>query len=338
MTNTMRRAAGFVVLVLSLTVMGIGNEAVKVEKRFDAAEQVIVKTVSGDLELKPGSEGQIQVLLSHNFPDGQLEPLMEMQGNVLMVTEKMTRRNTSGQAKWTISIPPGTSVKYISASGDCRAEGLRVNLNIHNASGNIDLSRLEGDVDIKTASGDLDGAAIKGAVSYSGASGDIKLTEMVGPLQIKGASSDFWGSNLSGDIQVSLASGEIVIRDSNGTFAVKTASGDVSARDVILSGGSEFKSASGSVLLRLGGALTGSVSLKSASGQVTLQQYALTQDIEFICTVGKDKGQILAPFDFETERIFEQYGQAYSEKTVKFGKGGNRVIMSSSSGDLNIEK
>jgi DUF4097 and DUF4098 domain-containing protein YvlB len=325
-------------LFLMLTICGMGNDIDRVEKTFGAAKLVTIKTISGDLELKAGPEGRIHVLLSQNHSEGELEPIMEMRGDILELAEKLPKGNSTGQSKWTVTLPPDSEVKFVSASGGCRAEGMKVNLSVHNASGNIDLSRMEGRFDIKTASGDLDGAGLKGMVTYSGASGNIKLTDMDGTLHIRGASSDFWGSRLVGTVQVSLASGEVLIRDSQGTFAVKTASGDLSVRNVAVRGNSDFKSASGNVLLRLDGPLSGQVSLKSASGMVTLQQVAQTPDIEFICTMGKDKGRILAPFDFATEREFEQYGQTYVEKVIKFGKGGNRVTMSSSSGVLTIEK
>ena len=137
---------------------------------------------------------------------------------------------------------------------------------------------------------------------------------------------------------ISRASGDLVIRDSALALKARTSSGDLSIRDVVLTGDSELGTASGSVLLRLAAAITADLVLKSASGRVTLQLNGIPSDIELICSVNKDRGQIMAPFSFESAHLVERNGQQYLEKKLRLGKAMHRVLLVSSSGDLVVEK
>jgi len=338
MMNVMRKV---VLLLLALLLMVVGLfsvETQRIERSFVAVKAVLVKTISGDLELKESSDSQIHVLVTHSYSSDTYETTLEMQGEELVLAETFSRGNFSGQSKWLVAVPKGCLVKFVSASGGCRAQNITVDLMIRNASGGIELSGVRGRVEVKTASGDLDGASIKGDVFYNGASGDIKLTEVEGKIVVRGVSSDFWGSGLSGDAEISLASGDLVVRESKLALSAKTASGDVSIRDVVLTGSTDLKSFSGSVLLRLAAPISADLALKSASGRVTLQLNGQAVDAEIVCTMGKDQGRMLVPFTFDSERQTEKNGQKYMERVIKLGKALHHVVISVASGDLIIEK
>ncbi len=310
----------------------------RIEKAFAAVKTVSVKTVCGDLNLDLSPDGQIHVLVTHTFSPERYTSVLEVQDEELFLSESLDRGAYNGQSRWTVSIPAGTAVKFVSASGGCRARDLQLDLKIRNASGDVELSRVQGRFEVRTASGDLEGADIDGDISFNGASGNVKLSSIRGNVKIYGASSDFWCSGLKGDAAISLASGDLVIKESRVRLKAGTASGDISARDIVLEGQCQMKSASGSLLLRLASPISADLTMKSASGTVTLQLNGNPDDAEFVCTTGKDRGRIMAPFDFDFERIVEKNRRKMLEKTARRGKALYRVLMSSSSGDLSIEK
>ncbi len=337
MMNALRKV--LMLLLILLFIAGLYSaKTQQIEKRFTGVDIVSVTTISGDLELRASTDEQVHVAVSHSHSPEHYKATLEQRGKELHLAETFSRGSFSGQSRWIVALPQGRSVTFVSASGGCRAQDLAVDLMVRNASGGIELNRVSGKIEVKTASGDLDGANITGEVLFNAASGNIKLTQVEGSVTARGASSDFWGSGLSGKVEISLASGDLVIRDSTLGLKAVTASGDVSIRDVTLNAAAELKSASGSVLLRLAAPLSADMTLKSASGRVTLQLNGQPADAEFICTVGKDRGRINAPFSFDSERLIEKNGQLYEEKTVKLGLGRYKIVLSVASGDLFVEK
>lgn len=324
-------------LLVFFNIYLVSNDEQLIEKQFSAVKSILVQTISGDLELKQSPDTLVHVRITFSFTSGYKTKL-EMQGQELQLGETIDRNNTDGQSKFILLIPNGLPVTFISASGTCHAQDLFMDLNVKNASGDIELNRINGKIIVKTASGDLDGTALTGDIYYNGASGNVKLIDSNGTITVKGASSDFWGRGLTGKADISLASGNLTIRDSKLTVQAKTASGDIAVRDVKLDGSSELKTASGTVLLRLSAPLQSDLHIKSATGRITLQLNAHAPNATFICRIEKERGRISSPFNFDSERVIEENGHIFLEKTVKIGNTCCTVIISCNSGDLFIEK
>lgn len=325
------------IAVLSIPGFMLAEER-RIEKVFESFKEISIRTINGDLDLEPSPDDRIHVLVTHTFSPQRYQAVLEPVGDELRLSESLESGTGTGKSSWTVSVPAGAFVRFVSGAGGCRASGMDLHLKVRNASGDVVLQRMKGRFEIRTASGDFEGEEIEGDVRFNGASGDVKLTKVKGGVKVYGASSDFWGSGLIGEADVSLTSGDLVIKESQLILKAGTISGDLSVRDLNMTGACALQSASGSVLLHLGAPLAADLTLKSASGSVVLQLNGSGIDAELICSTGQDRGKITVPFSFDSQLVLEKNGVRMLENKVRIGKGLYRVFLSSVNGDVRLEK
>jgi DUF4097 and DUF4098 domain-containing protein YvlB len=119
-------------------------------------------------------------------------------------------------------------------------------------------------VNVQTGSADVSGRGRFGEVETKTASGDINFEEIERDAAIKVAAGDVAVARVGGSLKVQTAAGDAAVGSVGGALEVKSASGDVSVEEV--GGDVSVQTASGD--LRVGAVTSGSVELKSLSGDV----------------------------------------------------------------------
>ena len=122
---------------------------------FPNVKTVSLQTHGGDCIVKNGTDGQVTVEVRYDFRPGQTyEPVLTANGSQLDLKEVVSE-NFSGYSSWTVMVPTGTKVEFVSESGDFsvnRAEGVFT----AKTSGSIDLEKCQGTFSLHTTEGDID--------------------------------------------------------------------------------------------------------------------------------------------------------------------------------------
>lgn len=295
------------------------------EWSFSGVKRIDLDGVSGDVAIRPATGKDFVVRLEARVtPSDAFEPRVDQSGSTLRIEEKWRGSNSSGHVEWTLLVPPKTKdlrFKMDTASGDLEVEGIAARIDLDTASGDVDLTdvQLASSSDLSTASGDykLRGVTLGDNCDLSTASGDIELDRVT----------------LDDDCEISTASGDIEATGCRGSMELSSASGDVSIEDCEIVGRGKFSSASGDVELELTKLPKEELYASSASGDVHLSVDDFGKAFTLTLIKRQDRGRIICPFEFTSQRTFENH-HVYEEKTVEKGKGGPEITLRTASGSV----
>lgn len=308
---------GLCLSLLTLTVAAQGRE-VLLEKSFPNKRTVNIKTISGDCLFKRGTTDSITVLVVAELsPAGAVETVFSEEGTALTLQERWVRDHSSGNILWTITLPEGATVNASSLSGDITGEDLKGEFKGKTASGDILLNRCNGSFSLRSASGDLTLQNVQGSLSLNTASGDISLNKT------------------KGETRASLASGDLSAEDAQGSLHFSLASGDGDV-DVTVTGPSSFRTASGDMKVSLNKSPSADLSVASASGDASLNFKGNPMNGIFEMTARKREGRIAAPFSFEKQETFTEWGEEYEKKSVRRGGSSVKISLSTATGRVEI--
>jgi DUF4097 and DUF4098 domain-containing protein YvlB len=319
-----RVKAGVAVVALVLGA-GTGNAQ---DWSFSGVERIEIRGVSGDVEVRPAADAKITVkLVAQVSPEDAFEPRVEQNASTLRIDERW-HGDSSGSVRWTLLVPAkaaGLRIRMNTASGDLEVEGIAARIDLETASGDISLRKAElgASSEFRTASGTftfLD-ATLGEDCEIKTASGDIKFT----------------GVTLGSDCEVSTASGDIEVVDCKGKMAMSSASGDVMVKKCDIADRGDFSTASGDVSVQLAKLPSGELEATSASGDVSLDVANYGDNFTLTLVKRQDRGRIVCPFDFASERTYEDQ-HVYEEKIVKHGTGGPEVLLKTASGSVTVHK
>ena len=217
------------------------------ERTLEAAgtDTLDVSTVRGKIDVLAGQPGQIviegaaTVRVGITVPANAVElakrvaasPPIEQTGSVIRLTipsDQEARRAVT--INYRVHVPPGTTVRANSESGETSIHGTTAAVNVRTQSGAITVGQLSGPVEIGTGSG------------------AVAAEDIAGPLSVKTASSAFNGTGLGPSLTVRTESGSV-----QGAFAGR--------------GDADVQTGSSAVTLR---GVRGGLTVKTQSGQVTL--------------------------------------------------------------------
>jgi len=295
----------------------------RVTKEFAGIEKISINTSSGDCILKKGSGTEVKVELEHDFGNGY-EPVIEKEGNRLMIKEKFRGGSWSGSAKWTLTIPDNMDVRF------------------NTGSGNFEASNLKFELDMNTGSGDIILASVKGDLRSNTGSGDVEISDFDGDMKANTGSGNMRLANSVGDVRLNCGSGNIRIKDTNAVISANVGSGDIDASGVTLAGSSSFNSGSGTTEVMLAATPKYDISVNSGSGDATLDFEGNKIEGLVVMKANKKNGRISAPFSFDTEEEIDndsgRWSQTIIKKTVQLGKSDVQIKVSSGSGTAKISK
>jgi hypothetical protein len=314
-------------LILSMIFFSCGVSKIssvrseEIDKTFSRKDNIKMEFLSGDCSITKSSDDLIHVrVISNVNPSDNFKPLMEEKDNTLELKEVYSG-STKGDVKWILSIPSGVNIKYNSASGNLGIENLKMELNVSVASGDIKIDNSEGSFKVSTASGNITSKNSNGNFKFSTASGYIKV------------------SNSEGTFKLNAASGNVIAENTKGTMKLNSASGNVKALNVTLSETCSFNTASGNVIVKLAASPQSDISINSASGNAILDYNGNTLSGYFELSVKSDNVDIIAPYQFENEKVISKNNdENYLVKTIKIGSDNPKIYISTSSGTVELKK
>ena len=219
-----------------------------------------VLTHSGDVRIKAGSSGSVQIHGKIHVGDSWLggkreddvhaieqNPPIRQDGNSVHI-EYVNYRNIS--IDYEITVPTETVVRTKSGSGDQEIEGTKGNADVQTGSGDVRLENLQGEIRVQTGSGNVRARQVAGAVRGGTGSGDVEIEET-------GA----------GDIDLHTGSGNITARGVQGSFHGETGSGEITAEGK-QSGTWDARTGSGNVRLRLPSNAAFDADISTSSGSI----------------------------------------------------------------------
>lgn len=299
------------------------NAQSKIDKNFSGIRKIDISTASGDCIVKKASGTEVNVKLEHSFGDAY-NPVIEQNGDRLVIKEKHQRGSWSGSAKWTITIPDGIDMKYNTGSGSFEASDLELELTMNTGSGSLTLENMKGEISSNSGSGDLELNNFSGEISANVGSGDLIV------------------SKASGYVKLNCGSGSIKLSNIDAEIGANVGSGNIRAREVTLAGSSSFNSGSGDVEVSLNESPKYNISVNSGSGDSELDFNGNAIDGALVMTANKKHGKIVAPFDFDkVEEIDNDNNHRDNikvRKTVKFGNSNVEIKIGTGSGVARVTK
>lgn len=219
-----------------------------------------VLTHSGDVRIKAGSSGSVQIhgkiYVGDRWFGGRREddvhaieqnPPIRQDGNSVHI-EYVNYRNIS--IDYDVTVPVETTIRTKSGSGDQTIDGTHGNVEVSTGSGDVRLSSLQGEIRVQTGSGDVRAHQVSGAVRGGTGSGDVEIEES-GP----------------GDIDLHTGSGNITARGVQGSFHGETGSGEITAEGT-QTGNWDARTGSGNVRLRLPSNAAFEADISTSSGSI----------------------------------------------------------------------
>jgi DUF4097 and DUF4098 domain-containing protein YvlB len=160
---------------------------------------------------------------------GELESLKVFQHGRDIVIENR-KRFGFGNDEYEVRIraPHGSDIDLNLASADIRGVGRFGSLEIHTASGDVEVGEVERNAKVRSASGDVQVGPVAGRVDVNTASGDVQVHTVGAGGTIRSASGDIQIGRAAQRVTVQTASGDQTIESvAEGSVDLKSASGDV---------------------------------------------------------------------------------------------------------------
>ena len=292
-------------------------------KSFSGVKRIKISTSSSDCEIKKSSGNTVEVELSHSLDEKYFTPIMEQSGDRLEIGEEFNSRNFNGTIKWKISVPDGLRVTFKTGSGDLIVSGVNIDLNAGTGSGDLEFSSLKGTLDATTGSGNVELSTYSGEAKLNTGSGDMTV------------------SDSDGDLGMNCGSGNIRLTSSKAGFDINTGSGNITADKVTINGSSHFNTGSGKARVTLAETPKFDIAINSGSGNAEINFNGNEISGLIVMKASKEHGNISAPFEFDKTEEVENGGgrnNVVIVKTAQKGKGTNRIMVSTGSGDAILKK
>ncbi len=263
-TGRIAALAGFLVVLLASVAAFASTPQGTFEKTFQVSGPVDLEvlTRSGDITVRNGPAGSVfirgKIYVGDHWLFGkrqgdvteiQQHPPLRQEGNSIHV-DYVNVHDIS--VDYEISVPPDTTVRTRSGSGDQMIEGTHGNADLQSGSGDLRLANLAGEIRLQTGSGNVRARDISGPVRGGAGSGDIQVDETG-----------------SGDIDLHTGSGNITVRGIQGGLHADAGSGDITAEGTQTSSW-QIRTGSGNVHVRLPGNSAFDAEITSSSGTIDI--------------------------------------------------------------------
>lgn len=290
-------------------------------KSFNGIKKIKMSTASGDCKISKNSGNAVTVNLKHSYEAGRYTPVIEQEGDQLIIKEEFKSGNNSGQSTWTLTLPDDVDLSITSGSGDIEVGDINSNLTITTGSGDLDFKNIKGKLKGNTGSGDVTFDHFDGTINANTGSGNIKLT------------------NSKGEVSLNCGSGDLSLTDSQMAIKANTGSGNIEGHNITFNGKSTFNTGSGNAEITLSATPKYDLAINSGSGDAILDFNGNEIKGDIVMRASKHRGDIIAPFEFDkTEEVNDGGNNTIIQKSVVKGNGTNRINISTGSGDAVIKK
>ena len=292
-----------------------------INKSFSNVKTIQLSTGSGNITIKKSQGAGVNVSITHSYDSDEFTPVIEQQSGKLIMKEKFSEGNHSGNSAWTIAVPDNVSLNLNSGSGAVTMAGVSTDVKSNLGSGNVSISSVRGELAFNTGSGDINLYDTQGDFAFNTGSGDIRA------------------DGGKGNFRLNAGSGDIDLVGLSGTFDCNTGSVKLESKNVTLEGPGKFNSGSGDAIVALSGQLNHSIDVASGSGDAKLRFNGTPIGGQVIMTANKHNGKIVAPFDFDSEETIENNNSSPRiRKTARLGSQDIQIKVSTGSGTAEISK
>lgn len=208
--------------------------------------ELYVEIGKGSVQVHAIDTTETVVVLSGSDAD---DTEVRLEGHSLVVIAPQQRGGFFGgdrRLDVEVTLPTGSDLATKLGSADLHVTGVLGAAQVRSGSGDVRLDVLDGPCLVETGSG------------------DVAVDRAAAPLRIKSGSGDVQVGTAAAELSVSTGSGDVLVRETGGPAAVKTGSGDLK----IDRAGTDVGMTTGSGDLEIGSVTSGSVQVKSASGDV----------------------------------------------------------------------
>lgn len=320
---------GVTLALALLGVLGAAPARAAQEGHFDktltvnGSVDLDVSTGSGNITVRPGGAGQVQVHATIRASNGWLgsgdvekriqyieqHPPIEQDGNTITIGHEEDRellRNIS--ISYDITTPAQTHLHSATGSGNQTVDGLAGPVDSTTGSGDLRLTSVGAGVTARSGSGGIRLNGVKGNLRAATGSGDIRAEAVAGAISASTGSGDVTLTQAgSGDVEVTTGSGTVEVNGVKGAVRIGTGSGNISAE----------------------GTPTGDWRLHTGSGDLTVM---LPRETSFELHAHANSGSIHSDFPITMQGTISP-----RELEGKVGTGGPVLELRTSSGAIHIE-
>jgi len=228
------------------------------------------------------------------------------------------------EVRLSILVPPASSVRLQSASGDLQTSGIGGRQDLQASSGDVEVTAATGALAVATHSGDATLTDVNGA-RLETSSGAVVISSARGPVTVHTGSGDVRVDSASDSLSVETSSGEVRIGLARSGLNVRTGSGDVIAR---AGGRVRVRTESGEAKVALIAPLH-AADLATGSGDLSVR---VAQGIEgrLDADAGSGDVDVQLPMIERTSRNNHIVG--------RMGRGNTDIVIRSSSGSVNVAR
>lgn len=213
----------------------VGNVRVIASERTDTVVEVRPTDESNASDVKAAAQTTVE------FSGGTLT----VKGPKWRPLDFSIRSGKTRSIEVTIELPEGSRVLGSTGLGDLHTTGrlstcryksgtghMRLDqtgeLNLHTATGNVEVERVEGNAEISTSSGRLRVGALTGTATVKNSNGTTTIGSAGGSVRVRSANGDIVVEQAEDAVDAKTANGSVRVLDAvRGTLALETAMGDI---------------------------------------------------------------------------------------------------------------
>lgn len=270
-----RRTAVAAALLAGLALVPSPVAAQRAEGSFErtltvtADPSIEIVTGSGQVEVRPGSAGRLEIHGRVRADDGwrgrrgrlsaeervrriEANPPIEQSGTSVRIGHIADDELAGGiSISYTVSVPPGSFLRAKTGSGSQQIEGVAGGVEASSGSGSLTLRKIGKNLRASTGSGSIEADGVDGTLDASTGSGSIRANGVSGAVSAKSGSGGIEVEQTGGgDVHVSSSSGSVRVRGVRGALTASTASGGLTI-DGSLEGDWRLSAASGTIRITL---------------------------------------------------------------------------------------
>jgi len=316
-----------------------------------ASPQVQVQNPRGDITITPSADARLHVR-SHEtaYTNSEDDARRFLQSLAPKVTVSGTNvvvhvdGNANGKSDVTLELPPAASADVNAGHGDINIEGLKGSVNVASGHGDIKFESLGGTAHARVSRGNFSAHDVRGDLSVDGRMEDVTLSEIRGkvlldgdffgsthlerieaPLHFHSSRTDFEAARIAGDM--TMDSSDLHLQQAQGPIKIVTRSKSIDCSQVF--GDIHIENSNDDVNVTPGAPL-GNIWINNRNGSINL---GLPPGAGFSIDGHANNGEISTDFPLN------QTGSNSSHSlTGEVGKGGPRITLMSSQGDIHLKK
>jgi hypothetical protein len=280
-------------LVASAELRGSFDRTLEVSGPVDLS----VKSGSGSITVKTGSDGTVQVIgkiYAHrdraeaNVRYLEQNPPIEQSGNTITIGEIDRDRSRDISISYELVVPVATQLVSSTGSGSQTVGDIQGPVDASSGSGSLKIGDIGGKVEASSGSGSIHISAANGGVRAKTGSGSIRAYKVAGPFTSSSGSGSVVLEQVGpGDVEVETGSGSIEVNGVRGALSADTGSGGIRAEGS-MEGEWDLHSSSGTVVVRLPSDAQFELDAYSSSGSIESDHQVTVHGL----TKGQLKGQV----------------------------------------------